>query len=156
MAAAIPFIMLAGTAVGAASQIQQGQQQKQMAAEEARQMQEQAKNEYATSQIQAMEDRRQSQLAQSRAQAVAAASGADATSNSFVRNISDMEGQGELNALTSLWGGSERMRQLNNQASMTKYSGQQSAKAANIGAVSSLIQGGSSLYQKYGGKPKSA
>jgi hypothetical protein len=96
MAAAIPFIMLAGTAVGAAGQIQQGQQQKQMAAEEARQMQSQAKNEYATSQIQAMEDRRQSQLAQSRAQAVAAASGADATSASFVRNISDMEGQENL------------------------------------------------------------
>ena len=62
MAAAIPFIMLAGTAVGAAGQIQQGQQQKQMAAEEARQMQSQAKNEYATSQIQAMEDRRLVQM----------------------------------------------------------------------------------------------
>jgi hypothetical protein len=48
------------------------------------------------------------------------------------------------------------MRQLNNQATMTKYSGQQAAKAANIGAVSSLMQGGSSLYMKYGGKPKTA
>jgi len=148
--------MLAGTVIGAASQAQQGQQQKIQAESEARQLEEQAKNEFATSQLQAMEDRRQSRLAQSRAQAVASSSGADPTSTSFVRNISEMEGQGELNALTSLWSGSERMRQINNQASATRVSGSQAEKAGNIGALTTLMRGGSSLYEKYGGKPKSA
>lgn len=156
MAAAIPFIMMAGTVIGAAGQAQQGQQAKSQAESEANQLQSQAKNEQAASQLQAMEDRRQARLAESRAQAVSAASGADPTSTSFVRNISDIEGQGELNALTSLWNGDERARQLRNQASATRASGSQAAKAANIGAMSSLLQSGSSLYSKYGGKPTSA
>lgn len=156
MAMAIPIMMMAGTVISAASQAQQGAQQKAMAESEASQMESQAKNEFAASQMQAMEDRRQARLAASRAQAVGAASGVDPTSASFVRNISEMEGQGELNALTSLWSGSERSRQLNNQANATRMSGSQAAKAANIGAMSNLLQSGGSLYAKYGSTPKAS
>ena len=148
--------MIAGSVIGAASQMKQGQQQKAMAESEAQQMESQAKNEFASSQIQAMEDRRQARLATSRAQAVGASSGADPNSASFVRNISNIEGAGELNALTSLWNGSEKSRQLNNQAAMTRTSGGQAAKAANIGAMSSLLQSGGSLYSKYGSSPKAS
>lgn len=156
MAAAIPWVIGAGTVLGAASQVQQGKQQEAMANSEASQMESQAKNEFAASQIQAMEDRRQARLATSRAQAVGAASGVDPTSASFIKNTSDIEGQGELNALTSLWSGSDRARQLNNQAKATRVSGRQASKAANIGAMSTLLQSGGSLYSKYGSTPKAS
>lgn len=156
MAMAIPIMMIAGTVLSAASQRQQGLQQQAMANSEASQMESQAKNEFAASQIQAMEDRRQARLASSSAQALGAASGADPTSASFVKNISDIEGQGELNALTSLWNGSDRARQLNNQAKATRISGNQAAKAGNIGAMTSLLQSGGSLYSKYGSAPKAS
>ncbi|WP_447867236.1 hypothetical protein [Rahnella bonaserana] len=156
MAAAIPFMMIAGSVVGAAGQAQQGAAAKAQADSEASQLNAQAKTSQAQGQIQAMEDRRQARLAESRALAVGAASGADANSTSLVRNISDMEGQGELNALTSLWNGDDQARQLRNQSRATSASGAATKKAANIGAMSSLLQSGGSLYQKYGGKPTAA
>lgn len=151
MAAAIPWVIGAGTVLGAASGYQQGQQQKSQAYSEAAQMQDQAKAERAQSEVQAMEDRRQARLAESRALAVGAASGADATSGSMVSNISNIESQGELNALTSLWGGNDKARQLNNQASMTKAAGRNAGRGGIIGSLSTLLQGGGSLYAKYGG-----
>lgn len=156
MAQAIPIMMIVGSVISAASQVQQGKQQEAMANSEAGQMESQAKNEFAASQVQAMEDRRQARLATSRAQAVGAASGADPTSASFVKNTSDIEGRGELNALTSLWSGADRARQLNNQAKATRISGKQAAKAANIGAMTTLLQSGGSLYSKYGSIPKAS
>ncbi|CNI61170.1 Uncharacterised protein [Yersinia massiliensis] len=148
-----------GSVLGGFGAINQGRQQQKQAYSEASQLDRQASNTRAQSQVQAMEDRRQARLAESRALAVGAASGAAADSTSFVKNISDMESQGELNALTSLWGGNQQGSQLNNQAAVRRAEGDAAKKAGTINAISSLLQAGGSLYDRYGGgspAPKAA
>ncbi|CFR19937.1 hypothetical protein [Yersinia kristensenii] len=151
--------MIGGSLLNAGSQYSQGKAAKKQAYGEASQLDKQANSVRAQSQLQAMEDRRQARLAESRALAVGAASGAAADSTSFVNNISNMESQGELNALTSLWGGNQQGNQLNNQAAVRRAEGDAAKKAGKINAMSSLLQTGGSLYDRFGGSsptPKAA
>ncbi|QKJ88013.1 hypothetical protein PMPD1_3080 [Paramixta manurensis] len=156
MAAAIPLIAtVAGTVLSASAQKQQADQQYQDSKIQAAQVATQAKNTMAQSQIQAMEDRRQASLAQSRALAVSAASGASSTSASTVKNISDIAQQGELNALTSLWGGNEQARNMNLQSDLLNQQAKSVKKAAPLQMIGSVLQSGSSLYSRYGGSTSS-
>ena len=72
------------------------------------------------------------------------------------------EAEGEYSALASLFEGSNRANQLRNQAiglknqaSATRYEGKQARKAANIGAVTSLLNtagNAGTFYSKYGSR----
>jgi hypothetical protein len=153
MAAAIPLVAtIGGSVLSAASQKQQGNAAYTAGMSEANQLAAQATNTLAASQRQAMEDRRQSRLLQSKALALSAAGGGGASDVSVVKNISDLEAQGELNALNTLWSGSQQGQQLDFAASNRRKEAAAAKKAGGIGALTSILQTGGSLYSKYGGK----
>lgn len=136
-----------------------------------------AGNERATAQRQAIEQQRQKRLTQSRAQAVAAASGGGALDPGVLDIMGGLEDQGNYNALVALYEGESSARNYENQAALTRWQGEQAMNAAGveawgsrvqgsnaraagkqamigsfIDAGSSALSGGTSLYSKYGGE----
>ncbi|AJJ62741.1 hypothetical protein [Yersinia aldovae] len=140
-----------GSLLNAFGSVSSGNASSSMSRQEAAQLDSQATTTQAQSQIQAREDRKQARLAESRAQAIAAASGANANSTSFVNNISDMESQGELNALTSLWSGNQQANVMKSMANAKRMEASSAKKAGGIGALSSVLSAGKSLYSMFGG-----
>ncbi|WP_016745739.1 hypothetical protein [Rhizorhabdus wittichii] len=117
---------------------------------EARQMETQAGLERATSQREAMEERRQARLLNSRALAVAAASGGGADDPSVVNLMADIDGEGAYRALTALYEGETEARGLEAQAKARRKEGKNAKIAGFINAGASLLGAGSSLKERYG------
>jgi hypothetical protein len=134
-----------------------------------------AGSERASSQRIAMEKQREKRLVQSRAQAVAAASGGGALDPGVLDIMGGIEDQGNYNALVALYEGESSARNYESQANLTRWEGRQAQQASNmeawgsrtqgrmsraegrnkamssyIGAAGSALSGGSSLYSKYG------
>ena len=163
---AAPWLGLAvgGTVMSAAGQIQQGaatearsKRQADIAEFEARQLDRLAGREKAASQRTAKEERRQSELRESRALAVAAASGAGASDPTVVKILSDLAGEGSYRAALALYEGEERARLTRLQATGKRFeagelriAGKEAKRAGKLGALSTLFQGGAGLYGKYG------
>jgi hypothetical protein len=141
------YVAIAGAAMNVLSQFKEGAQARADAGFEARQFEQQAGQERAASQRQAIEDRRQTRLAQSRLQALAGGGGGDPT---VVKLASDIAGEGELRALTSLYGGDDKGRSLEMQATANRASGKARANGAAMSGVASALQSGSSIYSKFG------
>ena len=123
----------------------------------ANQYTQQAGQEIAVAQRQAIEVRRQSQLLQSRALAVAAASGAGASDPTIIQLISQVSGEGAYRAAVALYDGEEKARQLRMKADASRYeaasavaSGEAQSSAYKLSAASSLLQGAGTLYTRYG------
>lgn len=150
MAAVIPFVMVGMSLLSAKGQMDQGAVAAQAAGVEASQMEAQAGQARATSQRAAIEERREARLAQSRLTALSAASGAGATDPTIVSLAQGIAEQGEYNALSRLFEGESQARSLETGASLTRGGGAAQKKAANIGATTTLAQGGMSLYDRYG------
>lgn len=144
--------MTAGTILSAVGQIGGAIGAKNAANFEAKQMVAQAGTERATSQRAAAEERRQKNLNQSRAQAVAAASGGGASDPTVVDIQGDLEVEGEYRALSQLYEGEERARGLIGAASAKKVEGRQALTGGLIGAAGTILSGADSLYGKYGTK----
>lgn len=132
---------------------------RQAAADEfvAAQYTQQAGQEVAVAQRRAIEERRQSQLLQSRALAVAAASGAGASDPTIVHLISQISGDGAYRAAVALYDGEEKARQLRLKSDASRYEaaaalagGEAQKSAYNVSAMSSLLQGAGTLYTRYG------
>lgn len=105
----------------------------------ARQLEQAAGQERATSQRAAIEETRKADLAISRAQALGAASGAGAADVGMTNIIKGIAGQGEYNALTALFEGEERARGLKLQADTARLQGKQARKAAVVSAIGNTI-----------------
>lgn len=125
---------------------------------QAAQMEQNAGQEKATSQRQAIEARREAGIANSAVRARAAASGGGADDPSVLNIEGHNAGVGEYEALTSLYQGDEAARQDLMGASAKRYGGAQARQASVFKAGSTLLSGGksawdnggSSLYDKYG------
>lgn len=168
MAGALPYAAIAlsvlGTTQSANAQqqagalaAQQGQAQRSAAEFQATELDQQAGQDRASSQHQAVDARRQATFAESRAQALAAASGGGASDPTVVTNSARITGEGEYSALTALFNGEERARGLETQGNLARFTGQQQQLAGNYrqdaynsGADVTLMNGATSLYQKYG------
>lgn len=117
----------------------------------------------AAGQMDAAEQKRQGQLIQSRAQALAAASGGGAVDPSVVHIISHNAGEIALRANIALYKGEEQARMLRMQAASEGYNaslaieaGENKAQAYEMAGRSAIFKGASSLFNKYGyGQPKS-
>lgn len=148
MADPVTILTIAATAVSAAGTLAAGGAARADADFQAKQMEARGKEEIAASQREAEETRRNSQLLQSRQQAVAAASGAG-TGGSALETMLDTNDEGELQALTALYGGEMRKRGLQDQAAASRRSG----KAAQVGsyfkAGSTILSGAGSAYKSY-------
>jgi hypothetical protein len=145
-AAFIPYI------VAAAGTLLQGASAKQAAESEASQLESIAGQTRAASQREMANRRRAARYAQSRAQALAAASGAGASDPSVVDLISDLEGEGEYGALAAMFEGEDRARGLEFGATLSRKQGQAAMSSSALKAGSTLLSGGSSWYDKYGGQ----
>lgn len=147
---ATAVMTVVATGVQAASTIAQGNAAKEAASYQAAQYQQQAGQARATAQRQAIEEQRKGAFALSRAQAVAASSGAGATDPTVENIEGDLAGQSEYNQLTALFNGEERARGLTQQADTAIYEGRQAKRASIYKAVGTVAQGGETLYSKYG------
>lgn len=150
-------LTIGSTLFSAAGTIASGNAARGAANYQARQMEQQAGQERASSQRVAIEQRHKATIANSRVQALSAASGAGALDPTVVNIQSDIAGQGEYNALSALFNGEERARGMETQASAKRFEGQQAKTASVMGAgtalmsgASTIMGGGSSLLDKYG------
>ena len=117
---------------------------------EARQLDTKAGLERASSQREAMEERRKARLLQSRGLAVAAASGGGADDPGVVNILADIAGEGEYRSLTALYEGNERAFGLESEAKARRKEAKNVKTAGYIGAASTLLGAGSSMSERYG------
>lgn len=134
----------ASTLFAANAAREEGKQRLQAAEYTAQQADAAAGQQQAAAQRQAAEERRKSQYAQSRALALAAASG-DASSPGVVDIISDLAGEGEYRRLTAMYEGEDRARALRQQAASLRYGGAVAYQAGKTNATASILRGASSM-----------
>lgn len=134
-----------GGLLSAAGTIAGGVAEKRSADAEAAQLKRKGQEEFAASQRDAAASRKEATLANSRAQALAAASGGGAGSDAptIVKLMTDTAGQGEMNAQSAMYGGLSRQAGLNDQARARRASG----KASFLGStLAGFGQAGKSIY----------
>jgi len=134
------------------------QRQKTEAEFEAEQMTQAAGQAIATSQRDAIEQRRQARLLQSRAIAISGASGASVTDPTVLNLIGDIAGQGSYRAAVALYQGEDKARQLNMAADAKRYegdvaleTGRNKAKAYQIQGVTGALGSASTMFGRFGG-----
>src|SRR5688572_12906051 len=101
-------------------------------------------------QHQAKSERRKAQLVRSRALAVAGASGAGVSDPTVSKILSDIDTEGELNALNSLWSGDYTARALRLGANASRNESSALRSSGYISGATTALQGGLSFYEKYG------
>lgn len=151
----------------AQAQLQAAEHQRVLDERQAELFESQAGQERAVSQRAAIEDRRQGQRISSRAQALAGASGAGALDPTIVGILGDIDFETELRAGTSLAAGEQAGRDLDYRGVLTRAGGdadlfagqaaaratQQAASRSRLEAFGTLLEGGTSLYEKYADEP---
>lgn len=162
LAAAAPYLAAAGTAVTVISAGQQAAAQRQQADAQAVALKNQANADAAASERQANNERRQGQYLMSRAQALAAASGAGATDPTVLNTEGQIAGQSEYNALTSIYEGGTPEQNALSAAQAARNTGRAARQAGTLNMISSGIggvsristilnsQGDTTLATKYG------
>jgi hypothetical protein len=143
LVAALAAGISAGGAIGG------GIQARRMADVEGQQYDVAAGQQIAASQRTAMEQQRQSRLAQSRALAVAAASGGGASDVTVEHVIANIAGEGAYRSAVALFDGEEKARSLRMKGWAARETGASKERAGYIQGVSSLLSSGTSLYGKY-------
>lgn len=125
---------------------------------ETAQLRMQAGQSVAASQHAAREQRRQAELVQSRAIAVAAASGGGVSDPTVVNMLGRIAGEGAYRAGLAIYEGEERARTLRMGAAARDYEGDLALEAGDMakGAYdihkgATMFKGASSLFSKYGG-----
>mgnify|MGYP001570328437 CR=1 FL=1 len=147
----IPLAMnVLGTALQSGGEKQAGRDEKAAADFQAAQLRVNAGQAVAASQIDAANETRKSKLLQSRALALAAASGGGAVDPSVMKIISGLAGEGKLASLTQLYAGDERARAMNSQAAATEYEGVLKKKAYDTKARGTILSGAKSIYDTLG------
>jgi hypothetical protein len=151
MAQAIPLALLAaGTALSAGGSILGANSEAAALRSQAAQLDAQAGLERASSQRQAIDEKRQAKLAASRGLAIAAASGGGADDPSVVNALAGIEGEGEYRALTALYNGDQTALGMEDEAK-AKRAGAKSVKTAGyLKAAGSILSSGASIYDRYG------
>lgn len=138
---AMAVTSLAGTAMGAVGTIRQGQQQKLNADYEALQMEKNAKQVEASGQQAALEKRRQYDILQSRALAIAGASGAGALDPDVLNIIGGLNAEGERAFGAELYNARSNVNAMDSQAAATRYQGQQSQTAGYVRGAATALSG---------------
>lgn len=152
LAAALPYITAASTFIGVASTVQQGRNQQKLLNYQAEQRDADAKAAQAESQREAINERKKAQNLMSRARAVAGASGAGSSDPTVTNILTDIETQGEVNALNALYSGNVTASGLRSGAASARAEGQAYRSASYLDAASTGLDGATSWYSKYGGK----
>lgn len=109
----------------------------------------------AYAQRRAIQERRQARLVQSRAKVVMAKGGGSLDDPTARKITTDLDTEGEMRAMLELYQGDEEARGMRAQADAARRGGADAQKAANYRATATILEGASSLYDKYGGSKKS-
>lgn len=128
-----------GTALAAGGTVYSGISNYQASKAEAKQLKEKGNNEFAKSQREASRRRRETQVLVSRANAVAAASGAGATDESVMATKEKIQAEGDNNAMLDMYNGLVNRSDLFREAASRKAEGKS-------GLISSFINAGSTVY----------
>ena len=152
LSAALPYVAAASTVLGVASTIQQGKNQQTIAEIAAREREQEATAAQAEAQREALIERRKAKNLMSRARAVAGASGAGSSDPTVTNILTNIDTQGEVNALNALYSGDTQARGLRTGATVARSEGRATRTASYIDAASIAMSGATSWYSKYGGK----
>lgn len=151
MAQAIPAIlMVGGSILSAGGQITSANAKAADLRLQAAQLETQAGLKRATSQREAIDQKRQARLAFSRGLAVAAASGGGADDPTVVNTLAGIEGEGEYRALTALYNGEETARGMEAEAAAARRGASSVKKAGILGAAGTVLSAGASMFDRYG------
>ena len=140
---------VASTAIGAAGQMQAGQNAEAMGRYQNLEYQQQAETATATGQRSMLEERRKVGLVQSTLQARAAGDGGTATAPSTLNVSGQIAKRGEYNALMDLSQGENQAAGLTNMGSAAKYGGQIANEGDMYSAAGTIAGGAGSLAQTY-------
>jgi hypothetical protein len=132
-----------GSVISGVGSIAAGAAEKNAADFEAAQMDQKAKEEVAASQRDAIAKRREGAIINSRAQALAAASGGGAGTDAptIVKLMGQTAGEAEYNAQTAMYGGYSRAAGLRDSAKARRASGNASLLGSVIGGFGSMAGG---------------
>lgn len=148
---AVPAVLtIAGTALSAKGARQQGKADRAAAEFQADQLDQQAGQEQAAAQRVAADQARITKYAESRALAVAAASGAGASGRTVSGVISKIAQEGAYRSALALYQGDSEARQMRVRAQAARETGVRQDEAYSSKAYASVLTGGSSLFGKYG------
>lgn len=150
LAAAAPYITAGTTALSVYSQIQQGNAAKAQQEILAQQREKAANQALVESQAEAANERKKAKYLRSRAQAVAGKSGAGVTDPGVSKILTDIDAEGEMNALTALHSGQYLARGLRTGAAVARNQGAAARTAAYMSAGTTALSGTMGFYEKYG------
>ena len=139
----LELIGLLGTAVSGVGTIAAGAAQKNAADFEAQQMDMKAKEEVAASQRDALQKKQEGAILNSRAQALAAASGGGAGTDAptIVKLMGQTVGQSQYNADSAMYGGYSRAAGLRDSAKGRRAEGNASLLGSVFGGFGSMAKG---------------
>lgn len=141
-----------GTALSAAGSIQEGRAANVSAKFQAAQYQQEAKKQDAEAQRQAIERKRQIDLAQSRAQAIGAASGVSSASPTISNILAGLDAESQYAFDTSIVAGQESATGLRTAADVQILAGKNAKRAGLYGAIGNISQ--FAAMSSYGGNAK--
>lgn len=151
LAAAAPYLAAAGTAVTVLSEAKAGADANAQAKAQAAAFVNKANADAAAAERQAIQSRREGQYLASRAQAIAAASGAGASDPTVANIIGGIKGQSEYTALTQLYEGETDAGNALSNSQAVRNEGRAAQGAGTLRGVSTVLSGASDMYWKYGG-----
>lgn len=144
------WVSLASTALTAGMAYQQSQAQSAQLKQLAKEREEDANAAAAESQREANIERKRAQYMMSRARAVAGASGAGVSDPTVTDVLTDIETQGEMNALNALYAGKTAARGYRQGARSARNEASATGTAGYLQAGGTALSGGSSWWEKYG------
>lgn len=150
-AVAIPAaLQVYGTILSAKGAKAQGAAERKAAEFQADQLDAQAGQEQAASQRVSADQQRVAKYAESRAQALAAASGGGASDKTVTDVIGKIAQEGAYRSALSLYQGDSEARQMRLRATGARYTGKATESAYDTRSLGTLISGAGSLFAKYG------
>lgn len=149
--AAPTLLGIGGTFLGAKGKFDAGSLAQRQAYNEADQLETKAGFTRAISQRNAVEHTKQAELVNSRAKAVAAASGGGASDPTIINMMARTAEEGLIRSLNEMASGESEARYLEKQAKYRREEGDDAKKAGKTSAISTILSGGSKLLmEKYG------
>jgi hypothetical protein len=150
LAALGPIMSLAGTAVSAMGTIAGANAQAAGLRYQAEVARRKGVQEEAAAQRSALEASRKADVAQSRGQAVAAASGAGASDMTVVDNAKDLAGRGAYQSGLAQWQGNMRGWDYKTDAIAKEASAKAVTSGARLSAFGTILGGAGSLFKAFG------
>lgn len=142
---------IAGTFLSAAGTLEGGEAQQKAATYQAAQMRRNALQEQAAGIQAANEEARKTELMQSRILAVAGASGAGTLDPTVLNLIGQTAAEGKLASMTRIYNSEVAAQGMREQAAATEYEGALAKRASKYKAYSTMLSGGKSIMDMYGG-----